>query len=186
VRDWPHAPAHRIFDPGTYMVTAATHHKQPLFSSAARLTLLADALLSLAERANWRLQAWAVFPNHYHFIGENSEPGAVSRLVRSLHSSTAAAINQEDRSTARKVWFQYWESRLTYAKSYFARLGYVHQNAVHHGIVRVASRYPWCSAGWFERRAPKPLYRRVMEFRPTRLQVPDDFEVDSSALGLEP
>jgi len=93
VRDWPHAPAHRIFDPGTYMVTAATYQKQPLFSSAARLTILADTLLSLAEQNGWRLQAWAVFPIHYHFIGENSEPGAVLRLVRSLHSSTAAAIN---------------------------------------------------------------------------------------------
>ncbi len=168
------------------MVTAATYQKQPLFSSAARLTVLADTLLSLAEQTGWRLQAWAVFPNHYHFIGENSEPGAVLRLVRSLHSSTAAAINQEDKLSARKVWFQYWESGLTYAKSYFARLSYVHQNAVHHGIVRVPSRYPWCSAGWFERRAPKSLHRRVMEFKPTRLQIPDDFEVNSSGLGLEP
>jgi len=167
------------------MVTAATYQKQSLFSSAARLTLLADALLSLAEQTRWRLQAWAVFPNHYHFIGENTESGAVLRFVRSLHSTTAAAINQEDKLTARKVWFQYWESRLTYAKSYFARLSYVHQNAIHHGIVRVASRYPWCSAGWFERRAPKSLYRRIMEFKPTRLEIPDDFEVDSSGLGLE-
>ncbi len=168
------------------MVTAATYQKQPLFFSAARLTLLADTLLSLAEQTGWRLQAWAVFPNHYHFIGENSDPGAVLRLVRSLHSSTAAAINQEDKLSARKVWFQYWESRLTYAKSYFARLSYVHQNAVHHGIVRVPSRYPWCSAGWFERRASKSLYRRIMEFKPMRLQIPDDFEVNSSVLGLEP
>jgi putative transposase len=168
------------------MVTAATYQKQPLFSSVARLTVLADTLLLLAEQTGWRLQAWAVFPNHYHFIGENSEAGAVLRLVRSLHASTAAAINHEDKLSARKVWFQYWESRLTYAKSYFARLSYVHQNAVHHGIVRVPSRYPWCSAGWFERRAPKSLYRRIMEFKPARLQIPDDFEVSSSGLGLEP
>jgi len=168
------------------MVTAGTYQKAPLFSSADRLTLLTDALLGTAEEMNWKLQAWAVFPNHYHFVGDSPEPDCVARLVRALHAATAGALNREEGTPGRSVWFQYWESRLTYAKSYFVRLSYVHQNAVHHGIVRVASAYPWCSAGWFERRAPKSLYRRIMEFKPTRLTVPDEFEVDGSALGLGP
>src|SRR6266849_4456606 len=153
MRDWPHGPAHYITDAGAYMVTAATYQKKPIFNTAERLTILCERLLELAEEIGWKLQAWAVFPNHYHFIAETSAKDAVRPLVKRLHSETGRRINELDGAPARQVWFQYWETHLTYPRSYFARLSYVHQNAVRHGVVRVAARYPWCSAGWFERRA---------------------------------
>jgi len=182
MRDWPHGPAHYITDAGAYMVTAATYQKKPIFNTAERLTILCERLLELAEEIGWKLQAWAVFPNHYHFIAETSAKDAVRPLVKRLHSETGRRINELDGAPARQVWFQYWETHLTYPRSYFARLSYVHQNAVRHGVVRVAARYPWCSAGWFERRANRSFYRRIMEFSSTRLKVPDDFEVDLNIL----
>ncbi len=45
--DWPHAPPHRLFEPGAYMVTAGTLHKRRLFDTPAKLTLLQDALLTV-------------------------------------------------------------------------------------------------------------------------------------------
>jgi putative transposase len=68
MRHWPHSPIHRLSGTGAYMVTAGTYRKTPFFSSPGRLSFLCDALLQLAELYRWRLQAWAVFPNHYHFI----------------------------------------------------------------------------------------------------------------------
>jgi len=50
------------------MVTAGTYLKQPIFRGAQRLECLCDLLLELAEKYGWDLQAWAVFPNHYHFV----------------------------------------------------------------------------------------------------------------------
>ncbi len=185
MREWPHRPAHRLTDAGAYMVTASTYLKEPFFGSAARLTFLCDALLELAEKHEWKLQAWAVFSNHYHFVGACSQPDRLRILIRELHSITAHELNRQDNCPGRKVWFQYWESRLTFSRSYFVRLSYVHQNAVRHGLVRVASAYPWCSAGWFERRAERSLYRRIMEFSATRLNVPDDFDVERGSLGLD-
>jgi putative transposase len=175
LRDWPHSPVHRLDGPGTYIVTAATYQKQLYFGSSARLTHLTNALLALAEKYGCSLRAWAVFANHYHFVGASAERETLRRLARHLHADTARYINEEDGVTGRKIWFQYWDTQLTYHRSYLARLGYVHGNAVRHGLVREAEAYHWCSAAWFRRRAPRAFYRTVMEFPNDRVIVPDDF-----------
>jgi len=99
-------------------------------------------------------------------------------LIKTLHSDTAFAANQWDGVQGRQVWYQYWETKLTYQRSYYARLSYVHRNAVHHGLVRQPSLYPWCSAGWFQRGASTSFYRTIMKFGIEGLKIPDDFEMD--------
>jgi len=63
-----------------------------------------------------------------------------------------------------------------YEKSYLARLNYVHQNAVKHGLVSVANQYPWCSAAWFERTATRAQVRTIYSFKTDRVTVQDEFE----------
>ena len=46
-----------------------------------------------------------------------------------------------------------------------------------HGVALRANDYPWCSAGWFERKADRSFYRTVRSFPIDRVSVPDDFEV---------
>ncbi len=82
-----------------------------------------------------------------------------------------------DQVPGRQVWHNFWETRLTFEKSYFARLNYTHHNAVKHGLVRVANQYPWCSAGWFERTATPVEVKTIYGFKTDRLQVGDDFQV---------
>jgi putative transposase len=177
--DWPHSPIHRLSGSGAYMVTAGTYLKLHHFRGRERLSFLHDALLRFAADYKWDLQAWAVFPNHYHFVALAS-PQPLPDLVKALHSQTALAANQWDRAPGRRVWFQYWESKLTYQRSYFARLSYVHRNAVHHKLVSEPSLYPWCSAGWFQRQATPPFYKTMMRFGIERLELPDDFAVEWS------
>ncbi len=158
------------------MVTAGTYHKQPFFGSPERLTLLCDKLLELAETYGWNLQAWAVLSNHYHFVALAPEqPESLRAFLQHLHSVTAREINRQDAMRGRKVWFQFWETRLTFERSYFARLAYVHRNAVHHGLVREPSAYRWCSAGWFERHAERALYHTIMNFPCDSLSIADDY-----------
>jgi putative transposase len=179
--EWPHSPVHRLSEAGAYMVTCGTYLKRPWFRGAARLRFLCDTLLRLTAEYGWNLQAWAVFPNHYHFVAISpAQSQTLSDLIKQLHSQTALAMNREDATPVRRVWFQYWETRLTYAKSYFARLSYVHRNAVHHKLVQEASLYPWCSAGWFQRRATASFYKMIVRFGTERLSVPDDFTVEWS------
>src|SRR5688572_20100790 len=70
-RHWPHAPLHRISEQGTYLLTAATYQKAHFFRGAQRLGLLEETLLRIAAQGGWQLEAWAVFSNHYHFVGHS-------------------------------------------------------------------------------------------------------------------
>jgi putative transposase len=181
VLNWPHAPIHRFLEVGTYMVTAGTYRKQLLFDGADRLNYLSTALLTLAQEYGWQMHAWAIFANHYHFVAESEQPDTLKRFVQYLHSISAKFINRLDSAPGRKVWFQYWDSRITYHKSFLARLKYVHTNAVKHKIVSCPDAYPWCSAGWFAREAQTAFHSTVMNFPSDRVAVPDDYEVRSPA-----
>jgi putative transposase len=173
---WPHAPEHRLGEAGTFMVTAGTYQKEHFFNDGSRLRLLHNALLTITNRHEWRLEAWAVFPNHYHFVAHSPRnAGTLHDLLRELHSRTAVALNRYDGTLGRKIWHNYWDTQLTHQVSYLARLNYVHQNAVKHGIVSVASQYPWCSADWFEKRATPAQMKTLYSFKTERLRVHDDF-----------
>lgn len=173
---WHHSPTH-VFEPNQqYMVTAGTLHKQMLFKGEALLELLQKHLFSLCAKFRWELQAWALFPNHYHFIAKAPEDAkTLKTLIRHLHSLTARELNRLDGCSGRKVWFQYWDTCLTYEKSYYARLNYVMNNPVHHGLVPVASSYPFCSAGWFETEADQGFSNKVRSFRYDQVKVQDEF-----------
>jgi putative transposase len=173
---WHHSPLHQLGEAGAYMVTAGTYRKLRIFDSDERLDMVQAKLSQLAARLGWQLQAWAIMANHYHIVAVPEREGAdMVSLVRGLHTETAIAANRLDRAPGRKVWFQYWDTHLTFARSYFARLNYVHNNPVHHQLVPVATAYPWCSAGWFERNAGPAFARMVAGFKYDSVKVPDDF-----------
>lgn len=131
---------------GTYFVTAGTYEKAHFFRGAERLAVLHRGLLKVSRDFGWNLEAWAVFSNHYHFVGRSPEDQPDARNLRDalsvLHSKTAGWINRIENNSGRQVWFNFRDTGLTHQKSYLARLNYVHQNPVKHGLVSVANQYP--------------------------------------------
>jgi putative transposase len=173
---WPHAPVHYAKDSGIFMVTAGTYGKKSFFNDKEKLNLLCDALISCCSEFAWRLQAWSVLSNHYHFIAINDDKSApLKTLINKVHMITAKALNVAECTPGRRVWFQYWDSQITYEKSYLARLNYVHHNPVHHGVVKNAADYTFCSAAWFEKEADSAFYKTVLSFKTDKLNVKDDF-----------
>jgi putative transposase len=113
-----------------------------------------------------------VFPNHYHFVGTPSAGGRpLGDVINELHAVTARELNRYDGSPGRKVWFQFWDTRLTYAASYYARLRYVMYNPVKHGVVTDETAYPWGCAAWFARNLEPARLRRLRSYRCDRLDV---------------
>ena len=96
-------------------------------------------------------------------------------MLGMLHTRTADWVNKLDEAPGRKVWHNFWETQLTHHNSYLARLNYVHQNAVKHGLVPVANQYPWCSARWIERVASPAIVRSIYRFKINRVRAYDDF-----------
>jgi putative transposase len=173
---WPHAPPHYFTPQGTYIITAATLHRKPLFDSNAKLNLFRDITFQLSEDYALVLQAWAFFANHYHLVAGFRNSKTTHRdFVRHLHRELALRLNRVDATAGRRVMYEFWDTHLTFEKSWLARLNYVHQNPVKHSLVPVANQYPWCSAAWFENNAQAGFVKSVYSFKTNLIKVPDDF-----------
>ena len=177
-RDWPHAPPHQLGEPGVYFVTARTLKRVHHFGAPDRLTLVRDHLLELADRYGWRLEAWAVLSNHYHFVGHSPtdelHARSLPRFLKHLHANVTRIINRLEGVEGRKIWHNYRDTQLTFQRSYLARLHYTHANAVHHGVVRVASDYEWCSAAEFESACTPAWFKTIMSFGFEEIAKKDD------------
>ena len=175
-KPWPHAPVHKLSENGVYFVTGATLWKEHRFTNPPRLDLLEFKLLTLANKYRWQIEAWAVFPNHYHLVARgNPDSENLGHYLKHLHSDTARELNRLDYTEGRKVWYDFRETKLTFETSYLARLNYTHQNAVKHGLVPVANQYKWCSTAWFERVATAAMVQTIYSFKTDEVQVEDDF-----------
>src|SRR5436190_9637882 len=87
---WPHAPQHELSARGTYLITAGTYKKAHHFRTRERLQVLHRGLLSVANDFSWRLEAWSVFSNHYHFVAHSPDEGAdnLAQMLGYLHEKT--------------------------------------------------------------------------------------------------
>jgi putative transposase len=172
---WPHSPSHIFNEKGSYLVTAATAYKQHLFKNSSQLDLLQINLFELSQKYGWKLEAWAIFANHYHFIAQSpTDPTSLRKLITHLHAQTAILLNSMENSPGRQVWFQYWDTHLTYEKSYLARLNYVMNNPVRHGLVQKAKEYRWCSKSWFSSNATLAHQKVVASFKTDMVNIQDD------------
>jgi putative transposase len=122
-----------------------------------------------------------VFSNHYHFVAQSPSAGSgaesLQDVLQQLHRISATWVNRLDGTPSRRVWHNYWDSHLTFEKSYMARLHYVHENAAHHGLVSDARIYPYSSALWFENTASEATRRAIQSFKIDRISVVDGYDV---------
>ncbi len=158
------------------MITAGTHGKQHLLETSEKRDRLLALLFETLEKHALDPEAWAILNNHYHLVARSSDsPQTFRAFVQEFHSRSAKLLNQLDRTPGRRVWFQYWDTRITQRDTYLARLAYVHGNAVHYGLATRAEDYPWSSASWFVRTAPRSFVDEVVRFRLDGVQGYDDF-----------
>ena len=176
---WPHAPPHWLCKEGIYFVTASTYHRQRLFYSDEKLEAVTRLLAETAEEFGWTLRAWAVFSNHYHFLADSPKGSGDSLRVwlAEFHRSAAVEVNRITGVQGRRVWMNFRETFITHQTSLLARLKYVNENPVKHGLVDVATEYPWCSAAWFQKTAPEGFRKSVGRFKTDSVNVEDDFDV---------
>ena len=174
---WHHSPIHCDLGSGTtYIITGATLGKIHRLTSAERLDMMCDVVHDVATGEGWSLHAWAILSNHYHLVTTASEHSLpLNRFVSKVHHLGAKFLNELDGTPNRRVWNQYWDTVITYQRSYLARLHYVHFNPVRHGVCRDAAAYRWCSASQFLTTADRGFRRTVLEMPIDAVNVPDDF-----------
>jgi len=173
---YPHNPPHLFRPCAIYMVTGATLRKRYLLDTGEKKQHFCETLFKRATILGWDLEAWAVLSNHYHFVAQAPEEATTLKLlIQAVHSISSKYVNHLDGTPGRQVWYNYWDTCITYETSYLARLHYVHVNAVKHGVVARAEDYPFCSYRWFMEGVAPDFWRRVFAQPIDRLHVEDDF-----------
>ncbi|OGV58497.1 MAG: hypothetical protein A2X45_17490 [Lentisphaerae bacterium GWF2_50_93] len=174
---WHHSPPHVFKPDANYMITSGTYHKENIFNSPAKLKMLENIILDSLNDFSWTPIAWAVMSNHYHLIvrAPAEKEITISKICKTIHGKSSVQLNKVDNVSGRKVWFEFWDTCLTYENSYYARLKYVMNNPVHHGIVKTAEDYEFCSAGFFKFNADKQIRKRLESYSTEKLNINDNF-----------
>ena len=146
-KDYRHAPTHLCVSGATYFLTGATLHHARLVNTDGKKRDWTTTFLHVVESVKWHTAAWVLLENHYHAMLIADEGGNVDivEFIQRLHRQTAFAINKTDQTPGRKVWYNYWDRCITFEKSYWARVNYIHHNPVKHGYVQCAAEYPYGS-----------------------------------------
>ena len=129
------------------MVTGSTYLKRRhLIDSDSRERLLLYILKS-CQRYGWNLEDWVILDNHYHLMLESPENAdSLPLLVKAAHKFTSIWLRKnKEVDTSKKIFHNYWDSCITYERSYFARLNYVYFNPVKHVYVSHPKDYPFGS-----------------------------------------
>jgi putative transposase len=146
-RTYAHTPPH-LYRPGEkYFITASTYGKKRILDDTAKERLLFSLIKSCVKHG-WKLEDWVILDNHYHIMVESPEKTAsLSRFVAEYHKFTALFIKKNSVSSVLlpKIFNNYWDTCITYANSYYARLNYIYYNPVKHGYVEKARDYKWGS-----------------------------------------
>ncbi len=171
-----HTPPHYFVPNAMYMVTGSIYQKQNLMQESKYKEFFLKTLFEKANLFGWQMEAWSALNNHYHFISQApTDSTSLPKWVQQVHSITAIQFNRWDNTPGRHVWQNYWDTCLTYEKSYLTRLRYVHENPVKHGLVENAAEYPYCSYKWFIEQGDNDLTEKVMSQPIDKVNVFDDF-----------
>jgi len=151
-------------DSNVYFVTTTTTEFTPLFADERYVRIVTSAIEVQIRAGRYSLVAYSVMPEHVHLIVKLHEGQEISSVVGALKSWTSHRITEalrEDgyqdvltafarhaRSAASyAVWQQSFRAfPVTTESVLWEKIRYIHNNAVHRGLVDGPEQYAFSSA----------------------------------------
>ena len=151
---------------GTYFFTLATYNRLPIFSSRESNELLFEAIRYTTNRMPFEVVAYAILPDHMHFIWTLPEgSGDYStrwRLIKSHFTRNYTQKGSVGRPASRKykmeqdVWQRrFWEHLIRNPLDLSRHVEYIHYNPIKHGYVNTLMEWEYSS---FQRYVSDGLY----------------------------
>ena len=145
---YKHNPPH-LFRPGAkYFITASTYRKEPFLKLDTTKERLLYSIQKGYSDNGWTVEDWVILDNHYHLmVNAPDNTLGLSELIRDIHKFTALWVKKNIASlnTQGRIWYNYWDTCISYEKSYYARLNYIWHNPVKHDYVENASDWKFGS-----------------------------------------
>ena len=176
-KTYVHTPPH-LYRPGAkYFITASTFARARILDDKVKEKLL-QSLMEACRNYTWELEDWVILDNHYHIMVTSSEDRTnLSAFVNEYHKFTALFIKKNAITTTSlpKIFNNYWDTCITFEKSYYARLNYLYHNPVKHGYVKNAEDYIWGSYYHRYRRTKEYVEKLNIDYPFDRVEVEDDY-----------
>ena len=147
---YPHNPPHLLLNGAKYWVTGSANKHHPYFKAKEIKFKMIDVLQTTAEKLDWQIDDWVILDDHYHLMLESpnkksneQKPKTIANFMNNFHRFSALWIrkNFESLSKVKTIFLNYWDTCITYERSYFTRINYLYFNPVKHGYVQDLADY---------------------------------------------
>ena len=175
-KEYKHNPPH-LFSPNTkYFITATTYNKKPFLRlSSAKERLYISHQIEFSKH-NWIIEDWVILDNHYHLmVNAHGNPFTLPDIIKEVHRFTALWIKKKLNIDSKKIFFNYWDSCITYEKSYFVRLNYLWYNPVKHGYVDSPEKWKYGSYYYRFTEEEENMQNQFKKYPFNKLKIRDDF-----------
>ncbi|RPI13299.1 MAG: hypothetical protein EHM58_18765 [Ignavibacteriae bacterium] len=175
---YKHNPPHLFVPNSKYFVTGATYQrKHYLINDESKFALLSSIKKGFSD-LDWQLEDWVILNNHYHLmVNSNGDSSTLSFIIKEIHRFNALWVkkNIPQAKNEEVIWYNYWDTCITYENSYFARLNYIWFNPVKHGYVEFAE--DWIHGSYYKRvKEEKEYLDSIKEKYPfDKINIDDNF-----------
>ena len=137
----------RIIPGHPYHVTHRGNHRSPILATVTQRAMYMSIMLRWQRRTGVRVAAFAIMPNHVHFIVVAPTPDALSKWIANGHREYSKWLNTTN-SSAGHNWEERYYSVLMDPEHCLNALRYVEQNPVAAGLAEAPWKWHWSSAAF--------------------------------------
>lgn len=161
-----HRPLH-IHQNRFYFITASTVDRDKLLKTAKRKKIFWQVLCRSIRKFQTKLYAWVILDDHYHLLVEFRKEKDLSKFVQNLHTNSSRLLNQIDKKSERKIWYQYWDRCVRSDKDFWTFFNYIHHNPVKHRYSKTM-RYQFSSYNYWLKRKGREWLDSCFELYPIK------------------
>jgi len=176
-KTYKHNPPHLFIESAKYFITVSTLGKHPYLKSKEAKWAALDYLSKSLKAFNWELEDWVILDNHIHMMIHAPEKAeTLSNVMNNFHRFTAIWLSKHGiQKIGQKYFHNYWDTCITFEKSYFARLNYIWMNPVKHGYVDSPEKWKFGSYYYRFKEEAEEIKQLMKKYPFDKLKIRDDF-----------
>ncbi|WP_051906914.1 REP-associated tyrosine transposase [Methylomarinum vadi] len=157
-------------------ITAVCHRRNPVLANDADKELLLTVMREVKAEMAFRVLAYVILDDHFHWLIRVDEKDALSRIIQSVKLRFSHRWKQaRNIKTPTTLWQRrFWDHIIRNAEDLNRHMDYIHYNPVKHKIVTDPADYLWSSfhihrskgrypEGWGKYFMPEDIKSMILE-----------------------
>jgi putative transposase len=154
------ARIHRYYIPNAWIfITCVTHNRIPYLESGTQIKSFWQVLTNVQKIHPFHLFAYALLPDHFHWIMRVSEATSnFSTVLQSVKRNYTLELKRvEEISTPLVVWQpRFWDHVIRDEEDFSRHFDYIHYNPVKHGYINQPGLWEHSSFSYWYKRGEIP------------------------------